>query len=119
MNRILITVGVAYGTDPDLVRRILLEIVRQHPVVLDDPAPSVTFETFGDSTLNIVLRCYLPSLENRLATVHDLNTAAQRELNAAGIEFAFPTRELYIKTPAPAEQQVAELARGLRGSQSP
>ncbi len=119
VNRILITVGVAYGTDPDLVRRIMLDIVRQHPVVLDDPAPSVTFETFGDSTLNIVLRCYLPNLENRLATMHDLNTAAQRELNAAGIEFAFPTRELYIKTPAPAEQQVAELARGQRGSQSP
>ncbi len=100
INRVVISVGVAYGTDPNLARQILLDIARQHPIVLDDPAPNVTFAEFGDSTLNIVLRCYLPNLENRLATIHELNTAAQRELNAAGIEFAFPTRELYIRSAA-------------------
>jgi potassium-dependent mechanosensitive channel len=98
VNRVVVTVGVAYGTDPDQARQILLEIARKHPYVLSDPAPSVTFEEFGDSTLNITLRCFLPDLENRLATLHDLNTAAQRELNAVGIQFAFPTRELYVRS---------------------
>lgn len=97
INRVVITVGVAYGTDPNVVKQILLKIADDHPNVLSDPAPIVNFDNFGDSTLNIVLRCYLPDLENRLGTIHDLNTAAQRELNAVGIQFAFPTRELYFR----------------------
>ena len=98
INRVVITVGVAYGTEPNLVRRILLDIAQRHPLVLDDPEPTVTFAEFGESTLNIVLRCYLPDLEHRLATIHELNTAAQKELNAAGVVFAFPTREVYIRS---------------------
>ncbi len=119
VNRVTITVGVAYGTDPDLVRRIMLDIAQRHTMVMDDPAPIVTFESFGDSTLNILLRCYLPNLENRLATIHELNTATQRELNAVGVQFAFPTRELYIHpTNVPAEQ-VAELAERQAQAKNP
>jgi potassium efflux system protein len=99
VNRVVITAGVAYGSDPDRVKEILLEIANEHPVVLSDPEPSVTFEQFGDSTLNIVLRCYLPTMDGRLATIHELNTAVHERLNEAGIEFAFPTRELYFKNP--------------------
>jgi potassium efflux system protein len=101
VNRVLITAGVAYGSDPDRVRQIMLDVANQHPTVLDDPAPNVTFEQFGDSTLNIVLRCYLPTMDERLATIHALNTAVHEKLNAAGIAFAFPTRELYFKNPLP------------------
>jgi potassium efflux system protein len=97
VNRLEITVGVAYGTDPDLVKRIMLEIAHEHHEVLDDPAPNVTFSEFGDSTLIIVLRCYLPNLDNRLSTTHELNTEAQKRLNAAGVQFAFPTREIYMR----------------------
>lgn len=100
VNRITISVGLAYGTDPDRARQILLDVAQKHPYVLTDPAPSATFEEFGDSTLRVTLRCFLPDLENRLATIHELNTAVQREFSAAGIRFAFPTRELYIQSPA-------------------
>ncbi len=102
VNRVVITAGIAYGSDPDQVRGIMLEIARDHRFVLDDPEPNVTFEQFGDSTLNIVLRCYLADLENRLLTIHELNTEVHRRLNEAGVEFAFPTRELYFRNALPA-----------------
>jgi len=103
----VITVGVAYGTDAGVVREIMLKIANDHPIVLDDPAPNVTFAEFGDSTLNFVLRCYLPDLEDRLGTIHDLNTAAQIQLNEVGIEFAFPTREVIMRSPAPIDVTTA------------
>ncbi len=59
-NRIVIPVGVAYGTDTRHVRQLLFEILRELPDILDDPPPLVTFEQFGDSTLNFVIRACLP-----------------------------------------------------------
>jgi potassium efflux system protein len=112
VNRVVISVGVAYGTDPDLVRQILLDIAHDHPSVLEDPAPNVTFSEFGESTLNIVLRCYLPSLDDRLAVIHQLNTTAQKRLNEAGVTFAFPTRELYIRTPEPFDRPRTQVDDG-------
>jgi potassium-dependent mechanosensitive channel len=55
MNRIVIQVGLAYTTDPLCARQILLDTVQSHRNILADPEPSVTFESFGDSSL--VLRC--------------------------------------------------------------
>lgn len=97
INRITIQVGTAYGSDTERARELLLGVARRHPNILDDPPPVATFEGFGDSTLNLVLRCYLPSLENRLATIHELHTAIDREFRAAGIEIAFPQRDLHVR----------------------
>jgi potassium efflux system protein len=68
---------------------------------LDDPAPNVTFEAFGDSTLNFVLRCYIASMDVRLATIHELNEAIHDRLNQEGIEIAFPQRDLNIRSVDP------------------
>jgi potassium efflux system protein len=102
-NRLVINVGVAYGSDTDRVRELMLQIARGHSNVLDDPEPLVTFETFGDSTLNFVMRCYLDSLGQRLSTIHDLNSEIHRRFARAGIEIAFPQRDIHIRsTVAPA-----------------
>ncbi|MCG8650563.1 MAG: mechanosensitive ion channel [Pirellulales bacterium] len=94
INRVVIHVGVAYGANPDQVRELLLEVVHKHPEVLDDPGPMVTFEQFGDSSLNFVIRCYLPSLEKRLQTIHDLHAEIARTLENAQIEIPFPQRDI-------------------------
>lgn len=101
-NRIVITVGVAYGSDTDRACSLLREIAEGHPEVMEDPIPLITFEGFGDSTLNLTLRCYLPNLERRLIAIHELHTEINRRFNAAGIEIAFPQRDLHIRS-APAE----------------
>lgn len=98
LTRLTIRVGVAYGTDTDRVTEILRRVLREHPAVLDDPPPVITFEGFGESSLNYMMFVYLPSLDKRLPTTHDLNTAIHRELAKAGIEIPFPQRDLHVRT---------------------
>jgi potassium efflux system protein len=95
----VINVGVAYGSDTRQVRKLIARIADQHSCVLADPPPVVTFEGFGDSTLNFVLRCHLSNLADRLPTIHDLHEAIHERFAAAGIEIAFPQRDLRLRTP--------------------
>lgn len=96
-NRVLINVGVAYGSDTSLARQLLLKVAQEHSNVLEDPMPVATFEQFGDSTLNLILRCYLPNLDNRLATITELHEAIDREFKAADIEIAFPQTDIHVR----------------------
>lgn len=98
LNRITLSVGVAYGSDTVEARRILAEIAEAHPVVLQDPAPLVTFEAFADSTLNLGMRCYLPNMDNRMKTMTELHEEIDRRFKEAGIEIAFPQRDLHVRT---------------------
>ncbi len=100
-NRVVINVGVAYGSDVKLAREVMLRVVTDEPSVLEDPGPSVTFDTFADSALNFVVRCYIPQLDGRLATINDLHAELYRQLNEAGIEIAFPQRDLHIRSMPP------------------
>ena len=101
-NRIVIEVGVAYGSDTQKARDLLLEAAAEAPLVLRDPVPLATFEGFGDSTLNLILRCYLPNLDQRLPVISELHAAIDRKFRAAGIEIAFPQRDLHVRSVPPA-----------------
>jgi len=96
--RLVIKVGVAYGSDVSLVKKTLLRIATKHPNLLDDPLPSVTFEEFGDSTLNFTLRTYLVSIDYLLSTKNDLHTSIDEEFNKLGIEIAFPQIDLHVRS---------------------
>lgn len=98
VNRVKLSVGVAYGSDPDQVQRILIDILRTEPFVLADPEPRVFFESFGDSALNFTLFAFLPEMDKRLPTIHSLNTRIHRRLGEAGIEIPFPQRDLHIRS---------------------
>lgn len=98
VNRVVVRVGVAYGSNTTLAAELLMKVAEQHPVVLADPAPKVAFEEFGDSALNFVLRCYLPDMENRLDVIHDLHVEVDREFRQAGIEIAFPQHDVHIRS---------------------
>lgn len=97
MNRVVVNVGVAYGSNAAQVRQLLLKIASENEYVLKDPAPMACFEGFGDSSLNFVLRCYLPNLENRLAVTHDLHANIHDAFLAQGIEIPFPQRDLNVR----------------------
>lgn len=97
-NRIVVRVGVAYGTDTEKVLAILQEIADEHPLILKDPPPIVAFEGFGDSTLDLVLRCFLPNLDNRLKVVTQLHVTIDRRFREAGIDIAFPQRDVHIRS---------------------
>ena len=97
INRLVLPVGVAYGTDTEKAREILLSVAKNHPLILDDPAPSTNFEQFADSSLSIILRAYLPDLDNRLNTITELHTEINKRFNEEGIEIAFPQLDLHVR----------------------
>jgi potassium efflux system protein len=101
VNRIVINVGIAYGSDTDKARNLLLKIALEQPLLLADPGPIATFEGFGDSALNLVLRAFLPTFENRQNVIHELHTAIHREFAAAGLAIPFPQRDLHVRSIGP------------------
>ncbi len=98
LNRIVVPVGVAYGSDTEQARKILLEVAADHPNVLEDPAPMAIFEQFADSTLNLVLRAYLPDRSSREGTITELHTEIDKRFAAAGIEIAFPQQDIHLRS---------------------
>ncbi|MEP3480056.1 MAG: mechanosensitive ion channel domain-containing protein [Fuerstiella sp.] len=96
VNRVVVEVGVAYGTDTTLARKLLIEAATDLDEVLEEPGPLATFEQFGDSTLNLRLRCYLPNLENRLQTITNLHEKIDAKFKAAEIEISFPQLDLHV-----------------------
>jgi potassium efflux system protein len=96
INRLVVPVGVAYGSDPAQVRELLMKVAMDHPLVMDDPEPNVTFDLFGDSALNFTLRCYLATLDDRLKVTHELHEMIYRRLHEAGVTIPFPQRDIHI-----------------------
>jgi len=97
--RIRIPVGVAYGSNPDHVRRVLLRVAAEHPTVLRDPAPQVFFDSFGDSALNFELAVWTAEMVTAPRRFRsDLNFAIARALREEGIEIPFPQRDLHLRS---------------------
>jgi small-conductance mechanosensitive channel len=96
-ERIRIKVGVAYGSDVDLVRETLMAIARSHDEICDDPEPRVRFRAFGESGLDFELLVWVdePVLRGRLSDA--LNTEVYKEFGKRGIEIPFPKRDVYVR----------------------
>ncbi len=99
-TRLLIKVGVAYGSDVAQVQRVLLDAVRANPDVLADPAPSVYFLNFGDSSLDFEIRAYVDAFGKRLRVHHEINLEVVRVLAEIGVSIPFPQRDLHIRSAA-------------------
>jgi small-conductance mechanosensitive channel len=95
--RAIITVGVAYGSDTELVRECLLKVVNEHPHVLKDPEPKVRFAEFAESSLNFQLY-FWAHIDNRWMAISDLNFAIDRIFRENNITIPFPQRDLHIRT---------------------
>lgn len=91
-----VAIGVAYGTDPKLVKQLLMEIVQEHPLVLKFPEPFVAFLDFGASSLDFEVRFYLADVGNRLDVSTEIRFAIVEKFAAHGIEIPFPQRDLNI-----------------------
>ncbi len=108
--RFRIPVSVGYESDVRLVEKLLLDVARDNPDVLDDPAPAVRFLEFGDSGLLFELRAWTTTLIQRKGKlVSDLNFAILDAFRAHGVTIPYPQRDLHVKTmperPAAAEGQ--------------
>jgi small-conductance mechanosensitive channel len=100
--RIRVKVGVAYGSDIDKVKSVLMDVAGSQPEVCKAPAPRVRFRAFGDSSLDHELLCWVDKPVLRGRVTHLLNTAVYKRFIKEGIDIPFPQRDVYIKTaPAP------------------
>jgi potassium efflux system protein len=106
VNRIVIPVGIDYGADVPKALALLEEAAKEHGGVLNDPAPVITFEGFGDNALSLVLRCFLDSLDNRLVVVSELHQSINAKFRAAGISIAFPQRDVHLSSPEPLDVRI-------------
>ena len=97
VSRMAVQVGVAYGSDPEQVRAILLDVATRHPLVLNTPPPHALFDEFGESSLNFILRVYMSTRDVYLQLRHSLMVEILAEFRKAQIEIAFPQRDIHIR----------------------
>lgn len=105
-TRLIIPVGVAYGSDIPRARDLMLEAAQENERVSDEPVPQVLFFNFGDNTLDLQLRCFIPDVDFRLKTTSELNEAINDKFNAAGISIAFPQRDVHLDINQPIDVRV-------------
>lgn len=98
--RVRVAVGVAYGSDIDLVERVLLECAGQVEGVSREPAPRVRFRAFGDSSLDFELLCWAEEPSLRGLVIHQLNRAIYHAFARHGITIPFPQRDLHLVSAA-------------------
>lgn len=90
--------GVDYSTDPELVKKALLEIAEAHSGVLKSPPPSVQLVNFGDSSINFELLVWTREFHQRKGVLRsDLNFLAHKKFKEHGIEIPFPQRVVHMK----------------------
>ena len=103
-GRAKIPVGVAYGSDTEQVRELLLKVAEENDNVAKVPylpRPKVLFRAFGDSALEFELRVFLHNVDSRLSVISDLNFAIDKAFREAGIEIPFPQRDLHLRSAVP------------------
>ncbi len=113
ITRVVIRIGVAYGSDLDNVKKVLLKAAMDHPKVMHDPEPAVFFTTFGPSTLDHELRLYVRELRDRSYTVDELNRTIDRLCRENDINIAFNQLEVHLRNEKGEEH--TEVKRELKG----
>ena len=115
VTRLVVSVGVAYGSDLELVKRLLLQAAHEQPSVLKDPEPRALFLTFGASTLDHELRVYVGQVSERNDTLDALNRRVNELFAENNIDIAFNQLDIFIKNKDTGEEipfiDVAKLAQ--------
>ncbi|MCG9944116.1 mechanosensitive channel MscK [Providencia rettgeri] len=96
VTRITIAIGVAYGSDLDKVKRVLLSAATSNNKVMTEPAPNVYFTSFGASTLDHELRFYVRQIGDRGVTSDEVNRAIDKLCRENDIDIAFNQLEVHL-----------------------
>lgn len=94
--RVIVPVGVAYGTDPLIVTEILLQSAYMSVEIAFNPLPKVIFNGFGDSALNFELWVWVEKVEQAVFLRSSLHFIIEHNLRHRGITIPFPQRELWL-----------------------
>ena len=100
--RITVGVGVAYGSDTELVKRLLFEVVEEHPEAFgmeqtQAPKPMVWFTNFGDSSLDFEIKCYIQDVVRRYIVASEMRFNIDAKFREHGVTIPFPQRDVWFK----------------------
>ncbi|UCH85275.1 MAG: mechanosensitive ion channel, partial [Candidatus Latescibacterota bacterium] len=107
-RRIVIKLGVEYGSKPREVLAILFKIMERDDRILKSPAPQALFTGFGDSSLDFMIRFWVVGWEGWRQIISDISTEINDALDEAGIGIPFPQRDLHIRTIDTSVKEVLE-----------
>lgn len=100
VTRVVVVVGVAYGSDVQLVEQVLKDVVNSVKSVLKEPEPSISFMSFGENSLDFTVRVFVRELGDRIPVTHELHKKFYAALQAHRIEIPFPQRDVHIRSVA-------------------
>ena len=95
--KFVISLGVAYGTDTEQVRDVLIQVAKAHKKVLDHPAPFVQFKNFGSSSLDFELHFWSKEFMLVETVMSDLRFQIDKEFREEGIVIPFPQTDVWLK----------------------
>lgn len=98
ITRIILPVGVAYGSDVGQVQELLTKVALDNERVVDDPAPAVFCTGLGDSRIDFELRVFVKDPLEIMSLIHEINLAMTRTLGEAGIRIPFPQQDIHVRS---------------------
>jgi small-conductance mechanosensitive channel len=97
-TRVIVQIGVAYGSDVQKVTQILLRIAQDNPFIMKFPAPVVYFMNFGASSLDFELRAWVADIDIRMKIKNEIHYEIDRLFRENNIEIPFSQHDLHIRT---------------------
>ncbi|WP_333878721.1 mechanosensitive ion channel domain-containing protein [Methylobacter sp.] len=106
ITRVVIPVGIAYGSDIELAHQVMIDTVKSTPLVLAEPEPSVMLVGFGESSLNFSIRVYVSELSNRLPVTNDIHIRLEKALREHKIGIPFLERDIQVLAVSPGYDKI-------------